>query len=247
MQMMPFLKYWYGAARGVWFLWDVAVNTVIVLIVLFFCKGTFRHDWKYFIVFLPLSMVPHLSSQSPHMYLFFVFGFWIAAYSWQDKMHFLTYWKQGLAIFVLTYLAFSYMPWPPMDFWYKLKDFSLVQLVINDGLKMILGISGSFLALVGVNRLDILIKKSKFYDWMTNQGRFTLDIYLLQIIIIEKLFGPWYQLLVRHSSVNWICDYGLLWKTVSTICVGTALLILIIFVDKILQRNAILVKILFWK
>ena len=131
--------------------------------------------------------------------------------------------------------------------WYKLKDFSLVQLVINDGLKMILGISGSFLALVGVNRLDILIKKSKFYDWMTNQGRFTLDIYLLQIIIIEKLFGPWYQLLVRHSSVNWICDYGLLWKTVSTICVGTALLILIIFVDKILQRNAILVKILFWK
>ena len=246
-QILPLLKHWYYAAHGVWFLGDVAVNTVIVLITLLFCKGNFRHDWKYFFIFLPLSMIPYLSYKSPHMYLFFVFGFWIAAYDWQDKIHFFTYWKQGLAVFVLSYLAFSYMPWPPMDFWYDFKYFSMIQLLVNDGLKMILGISGSFLAFVAAHRIEVFIKGNRLYNWMTNQGRFTLDIYLLQIIFVENIFGPTYKLLVHDRSVNWICDYGLLWKTIATFCMGIVLFTLITFIDELLQRNSFFTKILFWK
>lgn len=67
---LPFLRYWYYSTKGIWFLGDVAVNTVIVLLALYFCKGHFKHDWKYFALFALLTIVPYVSYRSPHMYLF---------------------------------------------------------------------------------------------------------------------------------------------------------------------------------
>lgn len=103
---------------------DVAVNTVIVLLALYFCKGNFRHDWKYFALFGLLSIVPYVSYKSPHMYFFFVAGYCLPAYVKSDFRSYIKYWKWGLVLFVASYIAFSNMPWPPEDFWY---DYRLKQ------------------------------------------------------------------------------------------------------------------------
>ena len=109
---------WCKAAKGVWFLGDIAVNTVIVLIVLYFCNGRFQHDWKYFLLALPLTILPVVSYKSPHMYLYFIFGYWVGAYVQGEVKRFLLLWKYALLLFVVAYLIFCNMPWAPADVWF---------------------------------------------------------------------------------------------------------------------------------
>lgn len=88
---IPFLKYLFGDIKGIWFLGDVAVNTVIVLLALYFCKDNFRHDWKYFALFGLLSIVPYVSYKSPHMNFFFVAGYCLPAYVKSDFRSYIKY------------------------------------------------------------------------------------------------------------------------------------------------------------
>ena len=243
----PFLKYWYSSAKGIWFLGDVAVNTVIVLLILYFCNGNFRHDWKYFILAAVLSMVPYVSYKSPHMYFFFVAGYCLAAYVKSDFRSYIKYWKWVLVLFVASYIAFSNMPWPPEDFWYDYHHQSILRLAVNDGLKMILGITGSYLALVLMYKLLPYIKRTPLYHLAAREGQYTLDIYLVQIIIIEKLLGPFYKLLVSQSGVNWMNEYGLFIKIVSTLLLAAILLGFVIGISNLCNKNHYVSKMLFWR
>ena len=214
---LPFLRYWYYSTMGIWFLGDVAVNTVIVLLALYFCKGHFKHDWKYFALFAPLSIVPYVSYRNPHMYFFFAAGYCLPAYVKSDFRYFIKYWKWGLVLFVASYIAFSNMPWPPEDFWYDYHHQSILQLVVNDSLKISLGVTGSYLALIFLYKLLPYMKETPLYHLAAKEGQYTLDIYLIQIIVIEKLLGPFYKQLVSQSDINWINEYGLIVKVVSTL------------------------------
>ena len=205
---LPFLRYWYYSTKGIWFLGDVAVNTVIVLLALYFCKGHFKHDWKYFALFALLTIVPYVSYRSPHMYFFFAAGYCLPAYVKSDFRYFIKYWKWGLVLFVASYIAFSNMPWSPEDFWYDYHHQSILQLVVNDSLKIILGVIGSYLALIFLYKLLPYMKETSLYHLVAKEGQYTLDIYLIQIIVIEKLLGPFYKQLVSQSGINWVrnCD-----------------------------------------
>lgn len=100
------------------------------------------------------------------------------------------------------------MPWAQEDVWFDYHHQSLVRLAINDTLKIILGISGTLVALCGIYYLLPYIRNSWFYSRSAVGGRFTLDVYLLQILLVEKLFGSthawchhWYMLLCMGGGI----------------------------------------------
>lgn len=181
------------------------------------------------------------------MYFFFAAGYCLAAYVKSDFRHYIKYWKWGLVLFLASYIAFSNMPWPPEDFWYDYHHQSILRLVVNDGLKMVLGIIGSYLALVLMYKLLPYIKRAPLYRLAAREGQYTLDIYLIQIIIIEKLLGPFYKLLVSQSGVNWVNEYGLFIKFISTLLLAAILLGFVIEIGYWCHKKQCVSKILFWK
>lgn len=171
----------------------------------------------------------------------------LPAYVKSDFRSYIKYWKWGLALFVASYIAFSNMPWPPEDFWYDYHHQSVLQLVVNDGLKMILGVTGSCLALIFLYKLLPYMKETSLYHLAAREGQYTLDIYLIQIIVIEKLLGPFYKQLVSQSGINWVNEYGLIVKVVSTLVLAAILLGIVMGISRLCHKNQYVSKILFWK
>lgn len=241
-----FLKEWYWAAKGVWFLGDIAVNTLIVLLVLHFCTGRFRQDWKYFLLALPLTFTPYISYKSPHMYLYFALGYWVAAYLPGEVKRVLPLGKYALGLFLIAYLAFSNMPWPPEDVWFDYHQQSVTRLVVNDSLKVILGITGTFVALVVIYRLLPYLQHSWFYSRAAIGGRFTLDIYLLQILFVEKIAGTLHKNWVAGGGMD-IFNSNFVGRILMTLVAAWILMELLSVLSYWLNCNRILAKVLFYR
>lgn len=122
-----------------------------------------------------------------------------------------------------------------------------LQLVVNDGLKMILGVTGCCLALIFLYKLLPYMRETSLYHLAAREGQYTLDIYLIQIIVIEKLLGPFYKQLVSQSGINWVNEYGLIVKVVSTLVLAAILLGIVMGISRLYHKNQYVSKILFWK
>lgn len=122
-----------------------------------------------------------------------------------------------------------------------------LQLVVNDGLKMILGVTGSCLALIFLYKLLPYMRETSLYHLAAREGQYTLDIYLIQIIVIEKLLGPFYKQLVSQSGINWVNEYRLIVKVVSTLVLAAILLGIVMGISRLCHKNQYVSKILFWK
>ena len=181
------------------------------------------------------------------MYFFFAAGYCLAAYMKSDFRHYIKYWKWGLVLFLASYIAFSNMPWPPEDFWYDYHHQSILYLVVNNGLKMILGVAGSCLALIFLYKMLPYMKETSLYHLSEREGQYTLNIYLIQVIVIEKLLGPFYKQLISQSGINWVNEYGLIVKVVSTLVLAAILLGIVMGISRLCHKNQYVSKILFWK
>lgn len=245
--MVSFATCWFYSAKGIWFLGDVAVNTVIILTACCFCNGRFKHDLKFLIAGVIFSMIPYVTYRSPHMYFFFALGFCLARYMETGFREYMRYWKVAFVLFIAVYVAFSNMPWPPEDFSYDWRHQSLLQLILNDGLKLVLGILGSYLFLILLYRGMVFLRRTQIWDLAIIEGRHTMNIYLIQIVVIEKILGPAYREAVAYHACNWITQYGFLFKTVSTISLAAVILGVIIITNRLCIANHFVAKILFYK
>ena len=239
-------KMWISAAKGIWFLGDLAVNTVVVLLVIQFCSGKIQHDLKYFLAGMLLTMIPLITYQRPHMYLYFVIGYWIAAYLPKNPKQFLFIWKYILFAFIVAYLAFSNMPWPPEEVWFDYHNQSIMRLLINNSLKIFLGITGSYLALAFVYYMMPHIKDSWLLRRATVEGRFTLDIYLIQIILIEKLAGPMHRAWVKAGGVD-LFNFNMPERIIVTFITSLLFMELLVRLSKLFNRNRLIAKMLFYR
>ena len=126
--IFSFSKLWLGNARGIWFLGDLVLNTLVVLILSFFCTKNFSHDWKIFLWGIPLTMIPIITYSMPWMYFYFVVGFSIASY-YKKSISVLSKYKIIiLFIFSMCYITFSNMPWVPLDFSLNLNKYSFTHI-----------------------------------------------------------------------------------------------------------------------
>jgi fucose 4-O-acetylase-like acetyltransferase len=94
-------------------------------------------------------------------------------------------------------------------------------------------------------RMSFGIIWASLYHLAAREGQYTLDIYLIQIIVIEKLLGPFYKKLVSQSGINWVNEYGLIVKVVSTLVLSAILLGIVMGISHLCHKNQYVSKILF--
>ena len=78
---------------------------------------------------------------------------------------------------------------------------------------------------------------ASLYHLAAREGQYTLYIYLIQIIVIEKLLGPFYKQLVSQSGINWVNEYGLIVKVVSTLVLAAILLGIVMGISGLCHKN----------
>lgn len=253
-----FLVYWLIQAEKIWFLGDLAINTIIMLCLWYFCNDNFSHDWKIIILGIPLACIPKLFNISalPHMYLYFALGFCcnMMRYSYIKIFNSVKYWLIALTIFICAYSVFSNLPWPPSEFIFTLTNHTIFNLIINDSLKIILGISGSYLVLLIVYKVYIFFIKidrnNKLINKIACVGKYTLDIYLLQIIIVEYIFriiNSKYFLANGIDMFNFSGCFGMLMRIIITFIISIFLFEIIVKISSYINKNAVVKKILFYR
>ena len=236
---------------GIWFLGMVLINTLIVLGMAIFCNGTFKHDCKYFmigIIFTVISKLEYGSFNGFFMYVFFVSGYCIATYlnvSQIQKARF--FWKIALINFIFAYFIYNNLPWPLGHIEFNLHSLPLAHIVTVASLKFILGFLGSYLTLIGIYFLLPYIQRLSVFREASQAGRYTLDIYLIQILLVERICGPWYRQMVDKIGFNYILQNGVLFEIAATFLIALIFLHVIIWISKLLNRSSICSKILFYR
>lgn len=244
---------WLSILRGavdIWFLGVVLINTLIVLGMASFCNGVFKHDWKYFlfgIIFTVISKMEY-GFNGPFMYVFFVAGYCIAVYMKHTQITKLVhYWKVALLGFLIVYWIYNNLPWPLGSIDSGWRSFTPMHVITIALLRLILGFLGSYLTLIAVYFILPYVRNLWIFREACQAGRYTLDIYLIQILLVEMIWGPWYRNLVDKMGINYILQNGVLFEIALTLLIAMAFLHVIIWISKLLNRSSICSKILFYR
>lgn len=151
-----------------------------------------------------------------------------------------------LFLYIMSFTLFDIMPYEPNGFIIDF-DHRLIELLVIDFLKLLLGFCGSSLVLLFIYKTSNFIYKTSVWKHMSQWGRRTLDIYLLNIIVIEMIGGPLYRIIVLKYNFNIFHEYGLLFEFVSTFLCTCFMMLIIMIIDQLICSSRLLTKVLFYR
>lgn len=234
--------------KEIWFLGDLAVNTIIVYFFINKLSGNLRKDCKWLIIGMLFSILPY-TGQGVYMYIFFIFGFYIKQYIYILKKFFFCYKYLICVIFIYLIVYKIYISLGIYAFSINyLKYPDLIILFINDILKVILGILGIYILIFIIWQIS-KIKRLKFFINKTKEyGKYTLELYLLNIIILEMILGGIiYKWIVNQYNYNMIQDNGFVFEFFSTFVLSLIIMEILLFIIKQIYRYPKISNLLFYK
>lgn len=243
--------------HGIWFLGDLALNTVLLILVYKYLNGNLKHDIKYFLILLPFTLIPTperggfgYGGQGLFMWFYFIAGFIIDKYFNKDTYHkAVKYTKYVLLAYLIIYVGYCFTPLAPIGFTLNYHEHSFITIMLADGFKILFGYIGSFALLGIIWNFSLKVKDGWLHRRAVNMGKYTLDIYLLNIIILEMLGGqhlyPWLRGNVFHENV--LMNHGFIFELISTFLVACVVMEIIVLVSRVLDHFPIIAKFFFYR
>lgn len=230
---------------NIWFLGALAINTIIIIVTSLFCSGDFKYDIKYFLFSIPCSIIVYGGNGGIFMYLFFFTGYCMHKYGINKINSNIIY--IAVPVYALCFYLFENMPCEPNLFTINYHKFSLMEILNIDILKIFLGFSGSYIFMRVIYKMMSYGGGGWLYNMALKRGRYTLEIYLIQIVFLEMIMGSIYQNYVRSTGVNPLYMYGIITEVIATFIVAAIIMEIIIVIVKIINRIGLLKKILFYR
>ena len=237
-------------AHNIWFLGDLVIYTFVVLVVSFLCNQKFSHDWKYLLAGAVLTCIPQVGYgfRGPFFYLYYIAGYCIAMYLTNSKIVSLSkYGKEGVIVFLLTYALYSNLPWPFEHFQANWHSFSFIRIFTVISLKIILGFIGSYIALYLIYQMCMKLQSTWLFRKASRMGAYTLDIYLIQMILVERILGPVYRQWMDISGIDYLHMYGLLVEFIVTFSFAVVLIEIICWISRLVNKSPALSYFLFYR
>jgi len=196
---------WIDNLNGYWFLWSLFASMFIVIIVEKLIK--FKYKSFLYILLIPLLYFFPNGDYNFFIYVFFLIGYTFNIY--KDKIshiHWLKYLKYCfLIIFPLLFITWK------RDFLVYVTGMVPTRLdmlphqLYCDFFRLIFGLSGTIFIICIVDIiLKILNKKSKIIQFLSIIGQKSLQIYIIQRIVIEFLFNLMCKQLYRFNIFFYI-------------------------------------------
>ena len=237
-------------AHSIWFLGDLVIYTFVVLAVSLLCNQKFAHDWKYLLAGVFLTCIPQVGYgfRGPFFYLYYIAGYCIAMYLTTSKIISLSkYGKAGIIVFLLSYVLYSNLPWPFEHFQANWHSFSFIRIFTVISLKIILGFIGSYIALYLLYQMCTKLQSTCFFRKASRMGAYTLDIYLIQMILVERILGPVYRQWMDISGIDYLHMYGLLVEFIVTFSFAVVLIEIICWISRLVNKSHALSYFLFYR
>jgi hypothetical protein len=179
------------------------------------------------------------------MYIFFVAGYHM--YNKNIPIYINNCKWKALIIYIVLLLIFDKTAYDIKPFILKFYKYGIVKTLVIDSFKIILGIIGSYLIILGVKILSQFVKGTFLEKRALKQGRQTKEIYLLNIIIIEMLFGPFYRNILANYYGNFLHQNGVLFELFSTFLITYLFMEFIVLLIDIFSKSHYFSKILFYR
>lgn len=205
-------SWWRAIIEGYWFLWAVLFCTITVGLIV---KCLPKQFWMVgFVVVFPLALISPCRWVILSVYPFYIAGFLF--HKWIEEGKKIPLWLKysSLPVFVVaTWLHFSGSAVGNSEWMYLVKkslgflkgSIGLTEIMIQVGnivLYYVLGISGSVSVIILVDVIVCKIKKNIVLNFVGKLGQFSLQIYILQRVLLELILGKWYGMLVRMTGGN---------------------------------------------
>ena len=78
-------------------------------------------------------------------------------------------------------------------------------------------------------------------------GAYTLDIYLIQMILVERILGPVYRQWMDISGIDYLHMYGLLVEFIVTFSFAVVLIEIICWISRLVNKSPALSCFLFYR
>ena len=207
---------WKSIAEGYWFLWAILFCTVAVGIV---TKCLPKRFWLLgFFCFIPLALISPCRWVIISVYPFFILGFWY--HKWMDEGKAISQILKYGSLLVYVFVMLFYFSIPAIgnsEWRYMLKmgisflkgNMGLTEVMMQIGrvvLYYVLGITGSVTVIVLIDFIVHTVKKKMVLHFTANLGRFSLQIYILQRVLLELIMGRCYVMFVNMTGRNPIAD-----------------------------------------
>lgn len=228
--------------KGIWFLGALALNTIAVLCALKYKSSKRTKCYPLALLAITIASLAVLyKGMGVFMLIFFFAGFLASKYGFNvasNNKHLII----SCIAFVVFDVAYNMLPGGVGSFSLNFIKYSLRDLVLLDCVKTILGFLGSYIFLTILSKIKWA---DSIYQYMLLRGRYTLDIYLLNIVILEIILGTAYRKLVSMYHVNAFYEYGLLWEVFSTFIVAVLITEMLFQIGQAMRKSAYIRAIFF--
>ena len=155
--------------------------------------------------------------------------------------------NDGVSRLVTCFVIFNILPYEPSSFTYNFRNQTIANVLSIDFFKTLLAYTGSFLMLFLIYKIRPCLNGTWLVKRAVDHGRYTLDIYLLQIIILEMIGGHLYKAYVKETGLNIIHSQGLLFEVVSTFICACIMMEFLVLVSVLINKNYYATKLLFYR
>lgn len=233
----------HGIFFNAWFLGSLSLNTALVTFLSLKTKESLLGDVLIFSSSLPIVAVMYRGI-GILMYLSFITGFILNKYNF--KINFLSARYFGGVSIIYLILIFIYNNvYEPIGMSVNIWKYSLTHLLTMNVLKVLLGISSSYIFLSIL--YYVYRKMDSKLSLLITIGNYTLQIYLLDTFLPSLVYGKSYADIVRYNPSYYIHQYGVCFEAVITFSIAVITYFVLYFTTRLLEKNNLIFKILFYK
>lgn len=250
-----FLNSIYKSLSGLWFLWSIFIISIFIAIVYFNFLGYVSRGIGYIVAFIVLILLPEkvelCKTMNIWMYPYFLTGFLL-----YEKRDVICKLKCGV-VFKMRYVIIFLYPMLLRYFHFDeyiytsginpyISEYGFIKQIQIDIFRWILGYMGIIFVTV---ILQILFQKSNIKRLLGlifgKLGQVTLQIYVLQRILLEEMCGKAYRLFVDYRGENPLVKNVHCYNMILAPLLSSIFLLLIYKFIALIKRRSNLYRLLF--
>lgn len=234
--------------HDIWFLGDLAINSVIFIFVLKYSRENESKKYIYQLIGFIFSAVPLVGygGQGFFMYLSFVIGYNIAKNNYAQKLYDIKKCFFASIIYFVSLYIYELFKFNKMGFSFDLNKYHIGDICMNSLLKVVMAFTGVMVLLSLLYKcyktMKAVIDKKIIIDVSKN----IMHIYLLNIIILETIAGNLYRKIYVGGGEYLLT--GCLLKTVMiTMIIAMIFYIILLITDNMILKIPKVSSMLFYK
>ncbi|MEE3325234.1 MAG: acyltransferase family protein [Methanosphaera sp.] len=244
LSIIGYVKWWISSLYGLWFLWSILIFSISVSLIYKKVNKLSIKLLLWFCVWITMVCLPDIIEPAKNCNIW-LFPYFLSAFLFHE------YQPKFEKYLNIQYLALPLFP--IMLFFFHKRDYiytsginpfnSSYGVKIQIGIDLyrwMLGVVGSIFIITILLFIYSKTKSMKFWTLISNVGQNTLQIYVLQALILERIFSMIYAKITLTIDSNLLAKnmvlYNFVWTPLLTIILLVVFMVIISFMKKRLPK-----------